>query len=97
MAILVIVFRPWLLTLATLRGIYGAMRNSAVARAIDALGGDSVVARRLGFSRSQVSNWKQRERFPAELFYGLRPIIKEKVGVDMPPSAWGQIELEWDE
>lgn len=49
----------------------------AVERAIEAVGGEAEVARRLGISQPSVHGWKQRKRCPAERV----PWLSEASGV----------------
>jgi hypothetical protein len=69
-------------------------RLDSVSEIIDAAGGDTKFSRKFGFTRSQVSNWKLNNQFPARTYAALQPQFKIELNIDAPPSLWGQLELE---
>lgn len=48
-----------------------------VAEVLDALGGNSAAARRLGESRQVVGNWRARGAIPAEQFLNVTSLLDE--------------------
>jgi hypothetical protein len=66
---------------------------STIDGVIAALGGTSATARIVNRTAGAVSNWKRRNRLPAELFYVIRSAVRER-GQDAPPELFGIEEIK---
>jgi DNA-binding transcriptional regulator YdaS (Cro superfamily) len=63
----------------------------SVSAVIDALGGPSALALRVGLTQQAVSQWRARDSIPADKYLLLQAELKRR-GLTAPPSLWGIAE-----
>jgi hypothetical protein len=70
------------------------MRNLKTSREIiTAIGGPTKFARWWGTSVKCAWAWKERG-FPPKTHSAMSERLRKEHGIEAPPSAWGQVELE---
>jgi len=54
---------------------------------IDALGGTSAAAQKIGVRPQVISHWRVKGKFPAHTYIALRDLL-EKEGIEAPDHLW---------